>query len=438
MGFPFENRLFDPAEALPRDELRRLQAARLAEAVARAQAVPHYRSALARARIEPTSIREAEDVRRLPFTVKDDLRQSYPLGLLAVSRDAVARIHGSSGTTGRPTFVAYTKRDLETWSGLVARFLVAGGLRPEHTVHVAFGYGLFTGGFGLHYGIERVGAAVVPAAGGNTPRQVRLICDLSAEVLVCTPSYALHIAECARAEGLLPNDLPLRFGHFGGEPWTDEMRSELERSLGILAFNNYGLSEVIGPGVSGECAARRGMHVAEDHFLVECLHPETLEPVPDGEVGELVFTSLTKEAMPVLRYRTRDLAALDHSPCPCGRTGVRMSRVVGRSDDMLIVRGVNVFPSQIEEALLRVEGTAPHYLIEISRPGSLDEAIVKVEIRPGDFRDEMREMIELRDRIDREIHAVTGIRMTVELVAPGTLERSAGKAKRVLDHRAKP
>lgn len=437
MDFPFENRLHDPAEALPRAELRALQARRLAETVARAQCVPHYRAALAKAGVEPASIRSPDDVVRLPFTVKEDLRQNYPLGLLAVGREAVARIHGSSGTTGRPTFVAYTRRDLETWADLVARFLVAGGLRPEHTVHVAFGYGLFTGAFGLHYGIERVGAAVVPAAGGNTPRQVQLICDLSAEVLVCTPSYALHIAEVARAQGLHPDDLPLRFGHFGGEPWTDEMRGELERSLGILAFNNYGLSEVIGPGVSGECAARAGMHVSEDHFLVECLDPETLAPLPDGEVGELVFTSLTKEAMPVLRYRTRDLAALDHRPCPCGRTGVRMSRVVGRSDDMLIIRGVNVFPSQVEEALLRVEGTAPHYLIEIARPGSLDEAVVKVEIRASDFRDEMRQMVELRDRIDREIQAVTGIRMTVELVAPGTLERSAGKARRVLDHRGK-
>jgi phenylacetate-CoA ligase len=235
-----------------------------------------------------------------------------------------------------------------------------------------------------------------------------------------------------------PGDLRLRFGHFGGEPWTEELREALERELGILAFNNYGLSEVIGPGVSGECAARRGMHVAEDHFLVECLDPRTLAPVPDGEVGELVFTSLTKEAMPVLRYRTRDLAALDRSPCPCGRTGVRMGRVVGRSDDMLIIRGVNVFPSQVEEALLRVEGTAPHYLIEVSRPGALDEATVKVELRPADFSDEMRQLVALRDRIDREIHAVTGIRMTVELVAPGTLERSAGKATRVLDHRRKP
>jgi phenylacetate-CoA ligase len=430
-----ENRIFDPAETLPPGELAALQAARLREAVERAGRVPFYRDALAKADARPESIRSIADVRRLPFTTKDDLRRSYPLGLLAVPRAEVARIHGSSGTTGLPTFVAYTRRDLETWSGLVARFLVAGGLRPEHTVHIAFGYGLFTGGFGLHYGVERVGAAVVPAAGGNTPRQVRLISDLSAEVLVCTPSYALHIGEVARAEGLRPGDLPLRYGHFGGEPWTEEMRGEIERSLGILAFNNYGLSEVIGPGVSGECCARDGMHVSEDHFLVECLDPETLAPLPDGETGELVFTTLTKEAMPVLRYRTRDLAALDRLPCPCGRTGVRMSRVRGRSDDMLIVRGVNVFPSQIEEALLRVEGTAPHYLIEISRPGTLDEAVVKVEVRPEDFRDEMRQMVELKERIDREIHAVTGIRMTVELVAPNTLERSAGKARRVLDHR---
>jgi phenylacetate-CoA ligase len=430
-----ENRIWDPAETLPRDELRALQARRLAESVRRAAAVPFYREALRAAGVAAEEIRSADDVRRLPFTVKEDLRRNYPLGLLAVPRSEVARVHGSSGTTGKPTFVAYTKRDLDTWSGLVARFLVAGGLRSEHLVHVAFGYGLFTGGFGLHYGIEKVGAGVVPAAGGNTPRQVLLIRDLGAEVLVCTPSYALHIAEVARAEGWEPGTLPLRFGHFGGEPWTEEMRVQVERGLGILAFNNYGLSEVIGPGVSGECGAREGMHVQEDHFVVECVHPETLEPVPDGETGELVFTTLTKEALPVLRYRTRDLASLDRRPCPCGRTGVRMSRVVGRSDDMLIIRGVNVFPSQVEEALLRVEGTAPHYLIEISRPGTLDEAVVKVEVRPGDFRDEMREMIELRDRIDREIHAVTGVRMTVELVAPNTLERSAGKARRVLDHR---
>ena len=435
MKAPLENRLFDPAEALPTDSLRSLQARRLAETVARVSRVPFYREGLARAAVTPESIRSPDDVRRLPFTVKDDLRRHYPLGLLAVPRVEVARIHGSSGTTGKPTFVAYTRKDLETWAGLCARFLVAGGLRPEHTVHIAFGYGMFTGGFGLHYGVEKVGAAVVPAAGGNTPRQVQLIQDLQADALVCTPSYALHIGEVALAQGLTPEQISLRHGHFGGEPWTDELRLEIERTLGIAAFNNYGLSEVIGPGVSGDCHLRRGMHISEDHFLVECVHPETLEPVPDGEVGELVFTSLTKEAMPVLRYRTRDLASLDRSPCPCGRTGVRMSRVKGRSDDMLIIRGVNVFPSQVEEALLRAEGTAPHYVIEISRPGALDEVVVKVEVRPADFRDEMRQMVHLKDRIDREIHAVTGIRMTVELVAPNTLERSAGKAKRVLDHR---
>ncbi len=403
--------------------------------MARAALAPFYREALSRAGVTPDLVRSADDVSRLPFTVKDDLRRNYPLGLVTVPRAEVARVHGSSGTTGKPTFVAYTRGDLERWSGLCARFLTAGGLRAEHLVHVAFGYGLFTGGFGLHQGIERVGAGIVPAAGGNTPRQVMLLRDLRPEVLVCTPSYALHIAEVARADGLDPRELGLRYGHFGGEPWTEEMRSAIEAELGIEAFNNYGLSEVIGPGVSGECSRRSGMHVSEDHFLVECLDPDSLAPVADGEVGELVFTSLTKEAMPVLRYRTRDLASLDRSPCACGRTGARMSRVVGRSDDMLIIRGVNVFPSQIEEALLRVEGTAPHYLIEVARPGTLDEAVVKVEIRPRNFSDEMRQMVELRDRIDHEIHSVTGIRMKVELVAPHTLARSEGKARRVLDHR---
>ena len=435
MGFAVENVIYDPAEAMPRAELQALQRQRLAEVVARTANVPFYASAYRKAGVDVRAIRSADDVRRLPLTTKADLRDQYPFGLLAVPRGDVARIHGSSGTTGRPTIVAYSDRDMEVWATLCARFLVAGGLKPQHVVHVAFGYGLFTGGFGLHQGIERVGAAVVPAAGGNTPRQVLLLRDLQAEVLVCTPSYALHIAEVVQAEGLAPADLPLRYGHFGGEPWTEEMRGEIERGLGILAFNNYGLSEVMGPGVAGECGFRDGMHVQEDHLLAECLNPETLEPVRDGEVGELVFTTLSKEAMPVIRYRTRDLASLDRSPCPCGRTGVRMSRVRGRSDDMLIIRGVNVFPSQIEEALLRVEGIAPHYLIEISRPGSLDEAIVKVEVRPESFSDEMRRMVELRDRIDREIQAVTGVRMRVELVAPNTLERSAGKAQRVLDHR---
>jgi phenylacetate-CoA ligase len=429
------HRMWDPAEALPRPALEELQSRRLRQIVQHVAAVPFYREAFARVDLDPRHVRGLEDLWQLPFTTKDDLRRHYPFGLLAVPRERIARVHGSSGTTGKPTVVAYTRADLDTWAGLCARFLVSGGLREDHLVHVAFGYGLFTGGFGLHGGIEKVGAAVVPAAGGNTPRQVMLIEDMQADVLVCTPSYALHIAEVARAEGKDPRRLSLRYGHFGGEPWTEEMRVAIERELGIVAFNNYGLSEVIGPGVSGECPERNGMHVAEDHFVVECLDPLTLQPVPDGTPGELVFTALTKEALPLLRYRTRDIASLDRSPCPCGRTGARMSRIIGRSDDMLIVRGVNVYPSQIEEALLRVEGTAPHYLIEVWRPGTLDDMVVKVEIRPQDFSDEMRQMVVLRDRIDHEIHAVTGIRARIELVAPGTLERSQGKAVRVLDHR---
>ena len=435
--FALENRIWSPAETISRPELAALQVRRLRELLARAGRVPFYRQALAQAGVSPADIQTPDDVRRLPVTTKEDFRQNYPLGLLAVPREQVARIHGSSGTTGKPTFVAYTRKDLETWSDLCARFLVAGGLRPEHTVHICFGYGLFTGGFGLHYGVERVGAAVVPASSGNTARQVLLIQDLQADVLVGTPSYALSIAESARQQGLDPRNLSLKFAHFGGEPWSEGMRTQIEAEMGLMAFNNYGLSEVIGPGVSGECAARNGMHIQEDHFLVECLDPETLEPVQEGEKGELVFTTLTKEALPVIRYRTRDIAMLDRSPCPCGRVGVRMSRVAGRTDDMLIIRGVNVFPSQVEEALMRVEGTALHYLIEVGRPGAMDEATVRVEVRPQDFSDKMSQMQSLRERIGREIQSVTGVRMNVELAAPQALERSLGKAKRVIDHRRK-
>lgn len=433
--FPFENRIWDRDETLSRVDLTNLQVSRLRETVARVGEVPFYKSTFAKTGITPDSIKSLDDLKRLPFTTKEDLRGYYPLGFLAVPRANVARIHGSSGTTGKPTFVAYTAEDLDLWANLCARFLVAGGLRSEHLVHIAFGYGLFTGGFGLHYGVEKVGASVVPAASGNTPRQVMLLMDLQADAIVCTPSYAFSIAEEAASQGINPKDIPLRFAHFGGEPWTEDMRVQIEKDLGLLAFNNYGLSEVIGPGVSGECAARKGMHIQEDHFIVECVDPQTLEPVAMGERGELVFTSLTKQAMPIIRYRTRDLACLDDSACPCGRTGIRMSRVVGRTDDMLIIRGVNVFPSQIEEALLHVEGTAPHYLIEVDRPGVRDEIVVRVEMRVQDFSDKMSQMQALRERIDREIQSITGLRMTVELVEPQTLERSLGKAKRVIDHR---
>ncbi|EIC23096.1 coenzyme F390 synthetase [Thiorhodovibrio frisius] len=427
------------AETLPTPQRQALQLERLQALVARIGQVPFYRSHFLRHDISPARIRTLDDLHRLPFTTKEDLRRHHPFGFLTVPRSDVARIHGSSGTTGTPTFVAYTKKDLTLWADLCARFLVAGGLQPQHTVQVAFGYGLFTGGFGLHYGIERVGAAIIPAAAGNTRRQLTIMRELNPEVLICTPSYALTIADGARELGIDPRSLPIRFGHFGGEPWTEDLRLEIEQQLDIQAFNNYGLSEVIGPGVSGECSERTGMHIQDDHFLVECLDSETLEPVPEGEPGELVITSLTREAMPLLRYRTRDIARLYRDPCPCGRTSLRMSRVTGRSDDMLIIRGVNLFPSQIEEALLRVEGTTAHYLIEVDRPGtpgrSMDELTVKVEIHREMFSDRMDRMQALRERIGSEIHAIAGIRARVELVEPRSLERFVGKAKRVIDRR---
>ncbi|WP_460185547.1 phenylacetate--CoA ligase family protein [Thermopirellula anaerolimosa] len=432
---PIENLIWNSAETLPREELRALQLARLRECVRRVAEVPFYKQAFAQSGVDPDKIRDLADLRRLPFTTKSDLRDHYPLGFLAVERSRIVRYHGSSGTTGQPTFVAYTAQDRAMWGDLCARFLVAGGLRPHHTVQIAFGYGLFTGGFGLHYGVETVGAAVIPAASGNTRRQVLLLRDLRPEVLICTPSYALTIADELQSENVDPATLALRFGHFGGEPWTEAMRREIEKRLGITAFNNYGLSEAIGPGVSGECRLRCGMHIQEDHFLVECLDPETLEPVPPGSPGELVITTLTREAMPLLRYRTRDLTMLDDAPCPCGRTGVRMARIRGRTDDMLIIRGVNVFPSQIEEALLKVEGTTPHYQIEVDRPGRRDEVTVHVEVTADWFSDKMSEMQRLRDAIIAEIHTVTGLHMRVNLVGPRMLQRFEGKAARVVDRR---
>lgn len=430
-----DNCIFDPLESLPRDELKQLQLERLRGAVERARLVPHYRKALEG--IDAGKIKSLDDIRRLPFTTKQDLRDGYPLGFMAIPRDQVARIHGSSGTTGKMTFVPYSKNDMENWSTVVARFLVAGGLRPGMLVQISFGYGLFTGGFGLHYGVEKVGAAVIPIASGNTERQLAILRDLRPDALVCTPSYALNIGEVVRATGTDPKELSLSFGFFGGEPWTDEMRLRIEEDMAIFATDNYGLSEVIGPGVAGECCERKGQHISEDHFLVECLDPDTLEPVKPGDKGELVITTLTKEGMPVIRYRTRDISSLIPGDCPCGRTGMRMTRVTGRSDDMLIIRGVNVYPTQIEEALLRVKGAAPHYQIEVSRPGTLDEALVRVEVQPGMFSDSMKEMVELREKIAKAINSITGVRMEVDLVAPQTLERFVGKAKRVTDFRAK-
>ena len=431
-----ENHILDKEETLPREELRSLQLARLRNVVEYAKArVPFFSKKLAG--INGQDIKSVDDIVNLPFTTKQDLRDGYPYGFMAIPKNEVARIHGSSGTTGKMTFVPYSHNDLKTWTQLVSRFLVAGGLRPGYLVQISFGYGLFTGGFGLHYGVENAGGAVVPAASGNTDRQLAILQDIRPDAVVCTPSYALTLCEALKSHGIRPEDLNLKLGFFGGEPWTDEMRNRIEAELGIFATDNYGLSEVIGPGASGECVVRKGMHFSEDHFLVECLNPDTLRPVEPGEKGELVITTLTKEGMPVIRYRTRDIASLDHTPCPCGRTGVKMTRTTGRSDDMLVIRGVNVYPTQIEEALLRVREAAPHYMIEVDRPGTLDVVTVKVEILPEMFSASMREMVGLRDKISAAINSVTGIRMEIELVAPQTLERFQGKAKRVTDRRPK-
>ncbi len=422
-------------ECLDPDLLRALQADRLRKTVRHVSHVPFYKQIFERDKITPESIKTVDDVRRLPFTTKADLRDNYPLGFLAVSRDEVIRYHGSSGTTGKPTFVAYTRNDVNLWSDLTARFLTAGGLNKTHTMQVAFGYGLFTGGFGLHYGIERVGAAVIPVGSGNTERQLMIMQDLEVDGLICTPSYALKLADSLKAMGVDRNKLKLKFAHLGGEPWTEDMRTAIEEASGILCFNNYGLSEVIGPSVSGECAFRDGMHIQEDHFIVEVINPDTMEPVPDGEYGELVFTAITKEAFPLLRYRTRDIGRIWRDPCPCGRTTARMSRIIGRTDDMLIIRGVNVYPSQIEEALLRVKGTTPHYRIEVDRPGALDQVTVSVEMSPEIFSDSMTDMLALKKNIHHAIQTVTGLGMEINLVSPQTLERFEGKAKRVIDRR---
>jgi len=432
-----ENRIFDRAETLPREELQALQIERLKKTVERVQNVPFYKKVFAQTGISPESIRTLDDLRRLPFTTKADLRNQYPLGMLAVDRAEVARYHGSSGTTGKPTIVAYTRNDLTLWANLCARFLTAGGLRPEYTVQIAFGYGLFTGGFGLHYGVERIGASVIPASAGNTARQVMLLMDMQADALVCTPSYALTISEYIIKNGIPLDALNLKVGYFGGEPWSKDMSDRIESELDILCFNNYGLSEVIGPGVSGECIARDGMHISEDYFIVECINPETLEPVPPGEEGELVITTLCREAMPLIRYRTRDIASLNPEPCTCGRTTIRMSRVTGRSDDMLIIKGVNVYPSQIEQALLQVEGTAPHYQIIVDRPDRTDVVTVRVEMTEAAFSSSMKDLQLLKENISRAIQNVTGLRMNIELVSPNTLERFVGKANRVKDLRNK-
>lgn len=435
LHYPYKPLIWDKNETLSRDEIRAIQFVRLRESIRRCMSIPFYRRKFDELGLSPDSIRSVDDIAKLPLTTKSDLRDNYPLGFLAVPKERVVRYHGSTGTTGKPTIMAYTQADIELWSNLCARFLVSGGLQAHHTVQVAFGYGLFTGGFGLHYGIERVGAAVVPAAAGNTKRQIMLLKDMQSDALVCTPSYALTVAEAIKAENIDASELSLKLAFLGSEPWTEQMREVLEATINIKSSNNYGLSEVIGPGVSGECPERSGMHFQEDHFIVECLDPDTLQPVPEGQAGELVISSISREAMPILRYRTRDIAIVYSGRCDCGRETLRMSRVIGRSDDMLIIRGVNVFPSQIEEALLSIEGAAPHYQIILDRPKTLDEVRVLVELDRNLLSDKMIDMVQLKKRIEGAIHQITGLHLPVELLPPMSLERYEGKAKRVIDNR---
>ncbi len=425
-------------ECASREELRSIQLERLRETLEQVyERVPLYRQRLQEARIEPDSIQSLDDLQRIPFLTKQDMRDNFPYGLLATPLEKVTRIHASSGTTGRPTTAAYTRADLELWSEAMARLVVAAGVTSSDVAHIAFGYGLFTGAFGLHYAMEKVGAAVLPVSGGNTQRQVELMRYFGSTALVCTPSYALRIAEVIEEMDIPRGEIKLRVGLFGGEPWSEGMRREIEARLGIIATDNYGLSELIGPGISGECLERCGHHINEDLFLPEIIDPDTLEPLPEGSVGELVLTSLTKEAMPVVRYRTRDITRLTYEPCACGRTSARMERVTGRTDDMLIVRGVNVFPSQIESVLLQIEGTQPHYQIVLTRNGSLDELEVQVEVSEALFTDEAKKLYALRKRIADRLSSVLAIGVAVKLVEPHTIHRSEGKAKRVIDNRSK-
>jgi phenylacetate-CoA ligase len=430
--------MFDArAERMPREELSALQLARLKHSLAHAYArIPHVRSKFDAAGATPDQLETLADIARFPFAVKADLRDSSPFGLFAVPREQVVRLHASSGTTGKLTVVGYTRVDLELWTDLMARCLGCAGVRPGDIVHNGYGYGLFTGGLGIHYGAERLGCTVVPVAGGMTERQVMLMQDFGAHVLGATPSYALNIAEVAETMGVDLRTLPLRLGIFGAEPWSDAMRAELEARLGITAVDLYGLSEIIGPGVACECSERNGLHGWEDHFLFEVIDPKTLEPVPEGDPGELVITTLTKEALPMVRYRTRDITRLERAPCACGRAHVRLMRIAGRDDDMLIIRGVNVFPSQVEAVLVGIPGVAPHYQLVLTREGSLDVMTIEIEVAPGSPIDEASRQRGAAE-VAHQLKAHIGLTCAVSIKAPGEVPRSQGKAVRVKDLRKK-
>ncbi len=424
-------------ETLPREALEAVQLKRLQAQVERIYAtVPYYRAKMDAAGVAPGDIKTLADINKFPFTTKEDLRKNYPFGLFTVPLERVVRIHASSGTTGQPTVVGYTKRDIKIWAELMARCLTAAGATPKDIIHNAYGYGLFTGGLGAHYGAETLGATVVPVSGGNTKRQIMIMRDFQSTVLLCTPSYALNLAESMVDAGIDPAEMALRVGVFGAEPWSENMRQEIEKALGLKAIDIYGLSEIIGPGVSVECIEEQhGLHIMEDHFLPEIVHPETFEPLPLGEKGELVFTTLTKEAFPVIRYRTKDFSRLITSPCTCGRSFYRMEKITGRSDDMLIIRGVNVFPSQIEHVLISIKEVEPHYQIIVERQGSLDTMEVQVEVSDTLFSDAVKRLEALAKTIQHEIKDLLGVSCKVKLVEPKTIQRSEGKAQRVIDKR---
>ncbi len=431
---PIYNKEF---ETMPRKNLEAVQLKRLQTTIERIYAsVPFYKTTFDTAGIKPSDIKRLDDIQRLPFTNKKDLRDNYPYDMFAVPMERVVRIHASSGTTGKPTVVGYTQNDINTWAELMARSFSAAGATSRDILHNAFGYGLFTGGVGAHYGAEKLGMAVIPVSGGNTKRQITIMQDFGSTVLLSTPSYALNLAETMESLGVAPESLSLRVGIFGAEPWSENMREEVERKLNLKAIDIYGLSEVIGPGVAMECLkSSGGMHIFEDHFLPEIIDPDTGEALPPGEKGELVFTTLTKEAFPVIRYRTKDISSLHYETCACGRTLVRMGKVSGRTDDMLIIRGVNVFPSQIEHVLMGVEGVEPHYQIIVEREGSLDVMSVEVEVSDSIFSDEIRILEQLTKRLTRDIKDILGVTCNVKLVNPRSIQRSEGKAQRVIDKR---
>lgn len=423
-------------ECLSRDEMRSLQDGMLKELVERVYYnVPFYREKMQIAGLQPDDIRGMDDLHLLPFTTKQDLRDNYPFGLFAVPMTEIIRLHASSGTTGKPTVVGYTRKDLNTWSEVVARTMTCAGIGKTDIIQIAYGYGLFTGGLGIHYGAEKIGAVVIPVSGGNTKRQLQLLQDFGSTAIACTPSYALFLAEAIEEFGMKPEDLKLKVGIFGAEPWTENMRKEIEAKLRIKAIDIYGLSEVIGPGVASECAEQKGLHINEDHFIPEIIDPLSLKSLPEGEKGELVFTTVSKEGLPLIRYRTRDLTRLNYASCECGRTLVRMEKCTGRSDDMLIIRGVNLFPSQIESVLLEMSETKPHYMIIVDRVNNLDSIKVEVEVDEQFFLDKISQLQNLRQKIQSNLESALGLSVEVKLVEPKTIQRSEGKAVRVIDNR---